>query len=343
MELTKQYFEDDLKELAKIKKKINNWKEKGRDVRTFENARDSIVARMSKQFRKMYESDYCLTGSDVASLLDVTDSYLFLKLKDKLDFIKPPREAFRWIDDDLRLVKNDLNEFYIVISRGILLDKEEQKDYDYLKHMKKELNALKRKKVFVSKASVVRFLKEIVDVEIENQQVVVKKSDLNAEYSAKALSKFIAEFKSTISDNCGENADKVVGYKKLSDEVVEQILSHKLRIYSAKSIKEYFVRDEYFKGDTVHDTQLYRYLDNKASYSKLVVKSTVPGLKKKAKNQSLIRYLLNVDVERKLFNKINEEVDLVVFSVAAKDYYEGIAKDFISFVNGNKKSEEVGI
>lgn len=340
MELTKKYFEDDLKELTKIKKKINNWKLKGKDVKAFESERNRITLRISNQFRQMYDSDYCLTGSDVASLLDVTESYLFLKLKDKLDFIKPPREAFGWIDDDLYLIKNDLAEFYIIMSRKIMLNEDQQKMYDHLKFMKKELKALKRKKVFVSKESVVRFLKETVDVEIENEQVVVAKSNLNNEYSTKAMNKLIAEFKSTIIDDCDENGDKVVSYTKLSDEVVEQILEKKLRIYSANSIKECFVRDENFMGDTVHDTQFYRYLESKAAYSKLVIKSTVANLKKKAKNQSLVRYLMNIETESAVFN-IDDDADLIVFSVPSKDYYEGIAQDFINFVNNrNKKVSE---
>lgn len=337
MDLTKHFFEADSKQLTNINKKISDLKEKEEAVEIFEYERDGIVSRMSEKFRQMYEGDYCMTGSDVAILFDVTESYLFLKLKDKLDFIKPPREAFQWIDDDLELIRSDLFEFYLAMSRGFRLNKEQQKIYDYLKRMTKDLKSLKRKKVFVSKESVIRFLKEIVDVEIENQQVVIKKSDLNAEYSAKAMGKLITEFKKTISDN----ADKNVSYTKLSDKVIEQILKRELQIYSAKSIKERFVRCDNFNPYIVHDTQLYRYLDNKASYSKLVIKSTVDNLKKNAKNQSLVRYLLNVDVESQIFNKINDEAELVVFSVAAKDYYEGIAKDFINFVNGNNKSEEV--
>lgn len=337
MDLTKHFFEADSKQLTNINKKISDLKEKEEAVEIFEYERDGIVSRMSEKFRQMYEGDYCMTGSDVAILFDVTESYLFLKLKDKLDFIKPPREAFQWIDDDLDLIRNDLFEFYLAMSRGFRLNKEQQKIYDYLKRMTKDLKSLKRKKVFVSKESVIRFLKEIVDVEIENQQVVIKKSDLNAEYSAKAMGKLITEFKKTISDN----ADKNVGYTKLSDKVIEQILKRELQIYSAKSIKERFVQCDNFNPYIVHDTQLYRYLDNKASYSKLVIKSTVDNLRKNAKNQSLVRYLLNVDVESQIFNKINDEAELVVFSVAAKDYYEGIAKDFINFVNGNNKSEEV--
>lgn len=337
MELTKKYFDADLKELTKITKKINNWKEKGKDVTAFENEKNRIASRMSDQFREMYEADYCLTGSDVASLLDVTESYLFLKLKDKLDFVKPPRQAFEWIDDDLYLIKNDLIEFYVVMSRGVILNEEQQKIYDYLKYTKKELNALKRKKVFVSKESVVRFLKEIVDVEIENEKVVVSKSSLNDKYSTKAMNKLIAEFKSTIIDDCDENDDKVVSYTKLSDEVVEQILKRELKIYSANSIKECFVRDENFMGDTVHDTQFYRFLENRAAYSKLVIKSTVANLKKKAKNQSLVRYLMDVETERQVFNISDEDV-LIVFSVPVKNYYEGIAQDFINFVNAKNET-----
>ena len=340
MELTNQFFGNDLKELDKVKKKIASWEEKEKDVTAFENERKHIASRMSDQFRKMYEDDYCLTGSEVANLLDVTESYLFLKLKDKLDFIKPPRESFQWIDDDLYLIKNDLTEFFVVMTRGTVLNEDKQKIYDYLKWKKKGLNYLKRKKVFVSKESVIRFLKETVDVEIENEQVVVAKNNLNNEYSTKAMNKLIAEFKSTIIDDCDENGDKVVSYTKLSDEVVEQILEKKLRIYSANSIKECFVRDENFMGDTVHDTQFYRYLESKAAYSKLVIKSTVANLKKKAKNQSLVRYLMNIETERAVFNLDNDD-DLIVFSVPAQDYYEGIAQDFIDFVNRkNKKVSE---
>lgn len=337
MELTKKYFDADLKELTKIKKKINNWKEKGKDVTAFENEKNRIASRMSDQFREMYEGDYCLTGSDVASLLDVTESYLFLKLKDKLDFVKPPREAFEWIDEDIYLIEEDLCKFYVYMSNGNVLKEEDQKIYDHLKLKKKELKYLKRKKVFVSKDSVIRFLKEVVDVEIHNEKVVISKSSLTDEYSTKAMNKLIAEFKSALMDDCDENDDKVVSYTKLSDEVVEQILKRELKIYSANSIKECFVRDENFMGDTVHDTQFYRFLENRAAYSKLVIKSTVANLKKKAKNQSLVRYLMDVETERQVFN-ISDEDDLIVFSVPVKNYYEGIAQDFINFVNAENET-----
>ncbi len=332
MELTDQIFGEDLKELTKIKRKISNWQEKGKEVKTLENEKDRIASNLSDQFRKLCENgDYQLNGTFVADLLDVTESYLFLKLKDKLDFIKPPREAFQWIDDDLYLIKNDLTEFYVVMSRGVVLKEEEQKIYDYLKWKKHELKYLKRKKVFVSKDSVIRFLKETVDVEIENKKVVVSKSSLTDEYSTKAMNKLITEFKATLIDD--ENDDKVVSYTKLSDEVIEQILERKLRIYSAKSIKYRFVQDDLSIGDTVHDTQLYRYLENKATYSKLIIKSTVANLKKKAKNQSLVRYLMDVEAESQSFNQGDED-NLIVFSVPVKYYYEEIADDFIKFVNG---------
>lgn len=337
MELTNQFFGEDLKELTKIKKKINNWKEKGKDVTAFENEKNRIASRMSDKFREMYEGDYCLTGSDVASLLDVTESYLFLKLKDKLDFVKPLRESFQWIDEDIYLIEEDLCKFYVYMSNGNVLKQEDQKIYDHLKLKKKELKYLKRKKVFVSKDSVIRFLKEVVDVEIHNEKVVVSKSSLTDEYSTKAMNKLIVEFKSTLMDDSDENDDKMVSYTKLSDEVVEQILERKLTIYSAKSIKEYFVQDDLFIGDTVHDTQLYRYLENKATYSKLIIKSTVANLKKKAKNQSLVRYLMDVEAERQAFNQ-GEEDDLIVFSVPVKYFYEEIADDFINFVNAKNET-----
>lgn len=326
MELTTHFFKEQLKELNKINRKIAKFQSENRDIKGLMEQIHSIDLKMSGIFEDLYHSDYCLTGSDVAQMLDVTEYYLFLKLKDKLDFITPPRGAFVWVDREIDLANRELIRFQVETEREIPLSKENQKYKNELQKRLEFVRGLKRKKVFVSKSSLINFLKVHVQVELKSMQVVVGKDELNAKFSTKAINHLIEEFKKQVTHDIEPDTNSISYTTTLSDDVIEQILKGELSIYSAKSIKDRFIE---VTGSTVHNTQFYRFLDTKGAYSKLLIQSVVPNLKKKDKQQSLVRYLLDIEPQAELF----KSDDLIVFSIESQYYYEEIRDDFIDFVN----------
>ena len=352
MDFTKKIFSRDVNKLAKYREKIkevelsfNELQESDKtqiDIHTNEiiNLQDSIKKvekRIINNFKKYFESGFDISGYEVAKMLDVTEFYLFLKLKDKLDFITPPRIAMDYFRNEIMDRESEVRsiEFAAKLNNKKLA-KNEIMHIDKLKSEVAHFRALTYKKVFIDQNSLREFLKEYAIVELQRAQIVINESELeheiNSRVAKRVITRLTSEYEAKAAARKRTEGSLQVLHSKLTDEVVEQLLSREINFYSPGSIKDLIEKVNINElNSTVHNTQLYRFLEQKAEHTKVNITSKIKE-GRKTKNQSVIRYLLDIELQAEMYVKAQDEAH-IIFSIPISEYTPSVKDEAIDLIN----------
>lgn len=291
-------------------------------------------------FKSYFENGFNISGYEVAKMLDVTESYLFLRLKDKIDYIKPPRVAFGYFQKEI-----DYRQYRIDSIKQSARKEERElteaemerigrinKKIDYLK-------ALNRKKVFIDQHSLRQFLKEYAIVDVQRVQIVINESELEHPINSRVSNRIVKEVVKFYEDRAEERKKSKEQenptqefHVQLTDEVIEKLLNREITFYSPRSMKDLITKKNINElNSTVHNTQLYRFLDKKGEYTKVDICSTIKTGRKK-QNQSAIRYLLDIEIQAEMFIKAQDE-DYIIFSIPVSEYDEEIKQEVIDMID----------
>lgn len=355
MDLTNKVFSRDVNKLAKHKEKLEE------TLRLFDELDESdqgsidtytkeiiklqdTIQKTEKvimnKFKEYFENGFSISGYEVAKMLDVTESYLFLRLKDKIDYIKPPRVAFEYFEKEIDYRQYRIDS--IMQSAGKAereLTEAEEERVERFKQKIEHLKALNRKKVFIDQHSLREFLKEYAIVDVQRVQIVINESELEHEINSRVSNRIIKEVVKFYEDRAEakkkakeqENPIKEF-HVKLTDEVIQQLLNREITFYSPRSMKDLITKKNINElNSTVHNTQLYRFLEKKGEYTKVDIRSTVKNGRKK-QNQSAIRYLLDIEIQAEMFIKAQDE-DFIIFSIPVSEYHEGIKEEVIDMID----------
>lgn len=352
MDFTKRVFSKDIEKLGNLNQELdevsvalNQLPESDtsaiefhlKEIDRIENLIAIVKREIEDKFKKYFEKGYRISGYEAAKMLDVTESYLFLKLKDKINYIKPPRVAFEYFKRELarREVEVELIERHAKKANRNLTEEELKRINELNKEMK-YLEGLYLKKVFIEENSLRKFLKEYAIIEIQRVQIVINQSELDHEINSRISNRIVKEVVKFYDDKAAERKkddDAVrVLHSKLTDEVIEDLLNREITFYSPKSIKSMIENKNINElNSTVHDTQLYRFLDRKSEYTKVNIVSTIKQGKSKQK-QSAIRYLLDIEIQAEMFVKAQNE-NYIIFSIPVSEYSEDIKEEVIDLIN----------
>lgn len=356
MDFTDKLFKKDSQLLEKYEQQLSEFLDANADIdkendyvmekfnKELSLIEDSIAKvknRLIKTFEKCFKEGFELSGQDCARMLDVTESYLFLKLKDKIDYIKPPRAVTDFFKAEIRSIEKQIEDLEFKIRRQerepSKIELEKVKNWD---HQIQRFKFLSYKKVFINKNSVREFLKAHGIVMVQRVQVVINQNELEHEINSRIATRVLKQLSNHYELKAKERkksikndeVDSSLKETKLTDEVIEKLLDRKMRLYSPRSIKEVFVKENLRQLDaTVHDAQLYRFLDNKSEYTKINITSTL-NKEEGQQKQSAIRYLLELEIQLELFIK-DQEQQCIVFSVPVGEYHDGIKDEAIDLIN----------
>lgn len=251
-----------------------------------------------------FKEGFNLTGYECAKTLDITERYLFDKLKTSFDYVVADKGATKCFN------LNYLHKYYSVYATEIneLAEKYGSNIDEYLKF-------LGRRKVFINRESYKDYLR--TDLKLVQERV---RFSLPLEEIPKNLTLgeiyFIIDNSPTIKEYDYSAA--------LSDETLDGIIDGDIKLYSPKQLKHYVQ----VNGKTVYDTQLYRWLNRRAGVSKLHLTTT-------SDERPVVRYVFNID-EFKYFNTPG------MFSVDARCYYDGYESDLLDRLNifSSQKEDE---
>lgn len=352
MDFTERVFSKDLEKISKLNQELDEVSTTLdqlpesytsaieihlKEIDRLQNLIAMVEREIENKFKKYFEKGFQISGYEVAKMLDVTESYLFLKLKDKINYIKPPRVAFEYFKRKIakREAEIDVTKMHTEKENRPLTDEELER----IAELKKEVEyfeGLYLKKVFIEEDSLRKFLKEYAVVEVQRAQIVINQSELEHEINSRISNRIVKEVVKLYHDRAAERKkddDAVrVLHSNLTDEVIEDLLSRKITFYSPKSIKSLIEKNNINElNSTVHDTQLYRFLDKKCEYTKVNITSTIKASKSKQK-QSAIRYLLDIEIQAEMFVKAQDE-NYIIFSIPVSEYNEDIKQEVIDLIN----------
>lgn len=355
MDLTNKVFSRDVNKLAKHKEKLEETlrlfdeldeSDQGlidtytKEIIKLQDTIQKTEKAIMNKFKEYFGNGFNISGYEVAKMLDVTESYLFLRLKDKIDYIKPPRVAFEYFQKEIgyRQYMIDSMERSACEEDRELTEAEKERIEKFNKKIQ-YLKALNRKKVFIDQNSLREFLKEYAIVDVQRAQIVINQSELEHEINSRVSNRVVKEFVKFYEDRAEErkkvkeqeNLNKEF-HVELTDEVIEQLLNREITFYSPATIKDLITKKNINElNSTVHNTQLYRFLDKKSEYTKVNITSTINNEGKK-QNQSAIRYLLDIEIQAEMFMRAQDE-DCIIFSIPVSEYCEEIKQEVIDLID----------
>lgn len=239
-----------------------------------------------KSILHTFIADFNLTGNEINDTFDIKEYYVFSKLKDNFDYMVAPNG----FSDSIRVLYNLLED-------NTLKECVEEKVLEALSPIKKEeLLSYTRNKIFISRNSFKEYLYK--DFIISERKIIF---EYGVDYYFPGVDiSYVREVVKNMEDVKDSYSDR--------EKIIDDLINRRCKLYSPASIRNK-LSDSIDNDKKIYDTQLYRWLDNRANMVKFELKTI-------SDEKPVIRYL--VDIESFRYNRKNKNI----ISVDEKKYDE---------------------
>lgn len=273
------------------------------------STKDELSAFYSKLNDTMedlfFKHQFSITGTEICSMLDITEYYFFLNLKDKVDYIVAPKKSTQFFNSIASKLKLKYSHTEDDEKKAMLYN-------DFLKY-----KALVRKKVFINRTSLFKFLMNELKIEYWNIQIILKENEYSSELKKSEIDKIVSEYKQKFLSPPTTNIE-------ITESIANDILEGNIKLLSGKHIK-HLISTKYDNPyqRTIHNVQLYRFLKNEVNAIQFTMLI--------ANEKPIVRYAIN---EESLihFNSYNEKGSYI-FSIPSCYDPVKVKEDILQLLN----------